>query len=99
MNEHIDDLCSTIELEHHCRAEHVDSTLVIESFDNQRPRWTGVVETFELVGCAEAQKCYGWCQPQGSQIRYITILAKPPVVSPKSAVHAAFTQGKRPLAH
>jgi hypothetical protein len=85
---------STIELNHHCRAEHVDSKAVIE-MAGEKTVWEGVVEVFELVGHGEAKHCYTWLSKIGPRPQVVTESELPPVRSPQSAVRAALARGKR----
>src|SRR3712207_8912290 len=56
-----------IELEHHCRAEHVRSAHVVEKFGDTV--WRGVVEVFELVGHPEAKCCYARSEEHTSELQ------------------------------
>ena len=100
MSERTDRLKDAIELSHHCRAEHVDSTPVTERFGGKIV-WEGVVETFELVGhSGMAKRCYAWSSNDNGAKRYTTILELPPVNSPQSAVKAAVaSEAKNRLLH
>jgi hypothetical protein len=70
VNQRIEKLKDTIELNHHCRAEHVDSKAVIE-MAGEKTVWEGVVEVFELVGHGEAKRCYGWLSKIGRVRRWL----------------------------
>ena len=86
MNPQVDRLRDTIELKHHCRAEHVASTPVVVGGPR---RWEGVVETFELVGHPEARRCYAWSSIEKGLREYVVVLEAPAVESPHSAVKLA----------
>jgi hypothetical protein len=88
VNRRIEKLKDTIELNDHCRAEHVDSKAVIE-MAGEKTVWEGVVEVFELVGHGEAKRCYGLLSQIGPRPQVVTERELPPVRSPQLAVRAA----------
>ena len=51
--------------------------------------WDGNVEIFELTGHASAKLAYAWghaMRDTGNEVRIVTMLGVPPVVSPRKAV-------------
>jgi hypothetical protein len=55
--------------------------------------WDGKVEVFELIGHPKAKRAYGWSHPEGENDqgeRFVTVLAIPPVNSPRTVVQASF---------
>ena len=87
MTPNINEIKDALELQHRCRAEHVQSELVIETAAGG-DAWRVTVEVFELVGSAEAKCCYGWMYMAGGIRRRATVLQVAPVTSPKLAVRA-----------
>ncbi|CAN5465876.1 hypothetical protein BH09VER1_BH09VER1_25930 [soil metagenome] len=82
---------SAVEKASGCKAEHLESALVTETFRGEVV-WEGVVEVFTLVGHAKAKHAYGWAF-QDEEERFVTVLELPPVVSPETAVRAAIAAG------
>lgn len=72
-----------VEQLHNCKAEHVASVPITETFRGQTV-WQGNVETFALTGHPKAKRCYGWSYDEPEQ--FITILELPPVKSAQDAV-------------
>jgi hypothetical protein len=87
-------LKDAIEIDHHCRAEHVDSKPVIVTSGSTK-LWEGVVEVFELVGHERASRCYAWLSENGARPQPLTVLELPPVHSPQTAVRAALARTKK----
>jgi len=75
-----------------CRASHVESVAVIETFKG-KPVWSGIVEVFDLRRHPKAKRAYGWGYQDGTEIRYVAVLELPPVNSPNTAVRAAIAAG------
>jgi hypothetical protein len=67
-----------------CRCEYVESVEVTERFKGQIV-WQGIVFVFDLDQ-PPIEVCYGWVDPQEDQL--VTVLKRPPVVSPETAVRA-----------
>lgn len=87
-----EDLGREVERLHGCRAVHMGSVLVEESF--QEPMvWRGYVDVFDIKGHAEARRCYAWSyRGENGQTRCHAILESPPVCSPVAAVRAAILE-------
>lgn len=79
---------------HGCEAIHVDSVRVREVFRDETA-WSGFVEVFDIAGHATAKRCYAWRYLDGTQWRYTTVLAMPPVDSPEAAVKVAVAKHAR----
>lgn len=67
--------------------------------------WAGEVEVFDLIGHAEAERCYAWSHREkdtngnvlnSEKFKLITVLGKRPVDSPKMAVRAAIFYNVQP---
>ncbi len=86
-------LRSTIKSVHEVNARWLTSTPVQEIVKG-RVVWEDVVESFELINHAEAKYCFAWSVETAEGTAILTALRIPPVVSPQTAVHEAFTQGK-----
>jgi hypothetical protein len=74
-------------------ARHRESSAV-ESL-NGKPKWTGIVEVFELVGDVSPRWCYAWSSAKGNPgapERLFAVVQKPPVISPRTAVEFAEAQ-------
>ena len=76
---------------HGCEAVHRVTVPVMEVRDGQTV-WGGDVEIFDLIGHAEAKRCYAWGRP-GSRppfkLDVTAVLEIPPVISAETAVKAA----------
>jgi hypothetical protein len=73
---------------HWANAEHVESVPVTETFIGETV-WDGVVEVFALPEHA-AGKAYAWrLEGDSGGWRYVAVLHKPPVDTPRKAVQAA----------
>lgn len=88
MSERIDKLQDAVETMHKCKARHVRSELIIESFRGD-VAWDGIVEIFDIEGHPKAKRCYAWSFVENGQPQYTTVLELPPVDSPQSAVKVA----------
>lgn len=53
--------------------------------------WQGTVEVFDLLGHAQAQRCFAWAHTEEDKVqaKFVTVLALPPVNAPQTAVKAA----------
>lgn len=58
--------------------------------------WEGVVEVFKVTGLPGVLRCYGWTFHDGTETRYVTVLKKPPVVDPRTAVKASIMASGQP---
>ena len=76
--------------EHNCAAEHISSRLVVE----HRPDgsvWRGVVDTFDLTGHPQSDRCYAWVdESAGGAV--CTVLRIAPVKSVQTAVRTVLVQ-------
>lgn len=70
---------------HGCGALHVCSNVVSVLLSGGR-WWSGEVETFQLVGHRQAQRCYAWGFYEGRRFMAHAILEQSPVDSPSAAV-------------
>ncbi len=73
---------------HHGKTRHERSVPVTEMF-GEAVVWEGVVESFALTYHPKAKRCYAWSFLDGGETRYVTVLERPPVRSPQTAVRAA----------
>ena len=74
-----------------CQAKHAASVPVEEVFQGKTV-WKGTVEVFDLTGHTKAKQCYAWrhaAKDTGNEVRIVTMLGVPPVLSPRKAVQAA----------
>lgn len=65
-----------VEREYDCRAEHVDSRVVLEK--GRAKRWKGTVEVFDLIGYPDAKRCYAWFYRKGLLGQELLVLELPP---------------------
>jgi hypothetical protein len=100
VSEYIEELKGAIRRLHGAEAKHVGSVAVKEVFNGELV-WDGIVEVFDIVGHATANRVYSWAHnadsPEGKKRRQIAVLHIPPVVSPETAVRAAIVQEFRNL--
>jgi hypothetical protein len=77
-------------------AKHIESVPVKEEHQGKTV-WDGVVEVFDLIGHPKTHRAYAWTHQtdEPGDLRYITVLHVPPVVSPQTAVKAAIIQEYR----
>jgi hypothetical protein len=92
----IHDLREVIKRLHGAEAKHVESVPVTETHQG-RTVWDGVVEVFDLIGHPKTHRVYAWAHQtdEPGNVKHITVLHVPPVVSPQSAVRAAIIQEYR----
>ena len=81
-----------VETIHSCKASHDSTALVREEFEG-KPVWEGLVQVFDLFsryqnGKPPAKRCYAWLFFDGKEDQFVTVLEKPPVNSPETAVKA-----------
>jgi hypothetical protein len=84
-------LKETVEKLHNCKANHCNTVRVHEKFKGEIV-WDGFVEVFELADSKPAARCYAWQHSEDdtdTRTRVVTVLEKPPVNSPQTAVKAA----------
>jgi hypothetical protein len=93
---HIQDLQDVVVRLHGAEARHIESVPVVEEFDGKIV-WDGVVEVFELKGHPKTHRAYAWAHQTDEleEVRHVTVLHVPPVVSPQTAVRAAIIQEYR----
>jgi hypothetical protein len=94
VSERIERLREAVETMHRCKAQHVASNPVLESFRG-KVAWEGVVETFDLSGHPKAKRCYAWSFRENGEPKYTTVLEIPPVESPETAVKVAIAAEAR----
>jgi hypothetical protein len=73
--------------EHGCQSSHIESTVLQEHSEDQRP-WNNHVETFKLIGCIAAERCFAWAygrNAQGDDLEIIIVLASPEIDGPEKA--------------
>jgi len=86
-------LRSTVMSVHQVNARWLASTLVQEKVKG-RIIWEDIVDTFELNNHPEAKHCFAWSIDTAAGTMVLTALKIAPVISPQTAVHEAFVQGK-----
>jgi hypothetical protein len=75
---------------HGCEAEHVETVSVTEQFEGQTV-WDGEVEVFHARGDPTIKKLFAWAYPESPDkpdLKAVTVLAVPPVTTPRKAVQA-----------
>ena len=96
--EYVERLQLAIEHLHNCRAKHVGTEHVHESFQGQTV-WDVDVEIFELIDRPKTNRCYAWSYvPRGGKDEQIaTVLHIRPAMAPVWAVrvHIASEHRKR----
>jgi hypothetical protein len=85
--ERIERLQLAIEHLHNCRAKHVGTDFVDESFEG-KPIWVGEVEVFSLNGHSKAEKCYAWTYHGDAGEKIATVLGIRPIRSASAAVRS-----------
>lgn len=95
MSERIRNFGYLIDHAYHCKARHVASTPIRETFRGEIV-WEGVVETFDLEGYPTASRCYvfEFARDTGPDIKIV--LSVPGVDSPLKALRAALVDSARP---
>ena len=73
---------------HNCRATHIATEHVKETFKDETV-WEGDVEIFKLVDHPNTDKCYAWSYREGKETKHTTVLKIPPVDSAINAVRAS----------
>lgn len=77
-------MASVIAEKEGCPCRYVEAVSVLERFKGKTV-WDGIVFVFDLDR-PPSEVCYGWVDPQVDQL--VTVLRRPPVVSPETAVRA-----------
>ena len=84
----LDLLRDVIQRRHKMRCTHIRSERVREVLDDGTP-WEGIVEVFACID-SQALLVYAWSYESAEgERRYVAVLGKPPVGSPREAVRAA----------
>jgi hypothetical protein len=94
VSERIKAVALAVEKAAECKATHLESVPVIETFRGQVV-WEGVVEVFALTAHPKAKKAYGWSYREGEETKYTAVLELPPVESPITAVRASILAQNR----
>jgi hypothetical protein len=76
VNARIERLREAVEREYGCRAEHVDSRVVIER--GRSKKWEASLEVFDLIGYPDAQRCHAWFYKKGLWGQAVTVLELQP---------------------
>jgi hypothetical protein len=85
MRERLEDIQNAVEHASGCAAVHKESVPVVIKESDDRLKWEGLVEVFDLQGHPKAKCAFGWHSGDRSQ----TALKVPPIDSPEDAVRAA----------
>ena len=88
MTDCIAKLKDTVETTYHCKALHVGTERVTETFQGEIV-WDGIVEIFVLMAHPKARRSYAWSYVENGETRYTTVLELHPVESAKTAVQVA----------
>jgi hypothetical protein len=96
VSERIENIKKAVESHAGCRATHVESNPVTESYLNQIV-WECVVEVFNLDGHPKANRAYGWQFWEGRNAQYTVVLGIPPIDSSNAAVRASITAEARKM--
>ena len=81
----ISELKETIQRRYGCPSLYV-SAVQVNVPTEPDINWDGLVNVFELVGHAEAKRCYAWTHRDGDRLRKMTVLGIGPVTSAELAV-------------
>ncbi len=88
-------LLDAIERRAQCSAVHIQTQPVRLALDGQI-LWKGKVEVFQLKEHPEAKLAFGWGVPNGQgQTEFITVIGRPPLDNPISAVKAYLASKNR----
>ena len=88
MTDRIAELKGAVETTYHCKALHVGTERIKETFQRDIV-WDGIVEIFVLMAHPKARRSYAWSYVENGETRYATVLELHPVESAKTAVQAA----------
>jgi hypothetical protein len=95
VEEYLNDLKSGIDKTFKCQSRHV-KTVPVKAVFNDKVAWEGEVEVFDLIGHAQARRCYAWGIRWGhGDLEITNVLGIPPVVSPETAVMAAIASASK----
>ena len=86
MSERIAGIKEAVEELYACKATHLESVPVKETFRGETV-WEGVVEVFAVTDL-KTDRVYAWRYPDGKEYQYVTVVKVPPVDSPVTAVRA-----------
>jgi hypothetical protein len=87
--QYIEQLQAVILQLHNCKAEHVNSEHVEETYQGETV-WEGTVEVFTVTDHPRAKRAYAWSYNQGSSNETFTaVLEIPPVRSALDAVRVS----------
>ncbi len=95
---YIDSLRKAIRRQFGCRSTHLEG-IPTEIVTDGKTIWKGVVEMFLLINCPLAKVCYAWgyaTRSTGEETRIVTVLAVPPVDSPRKAVQFSIGSESKP---
>lgn len=90
MSDRIERIKQALEHGEKCRATHVESVVVKETFLGDLV-WEGVVETFNLHDHPTAKRAYAWerwREDRSQEPKYTIVLGIPPVKTPNDAIKA-----------
>lgn len=87
MKNDIQALRTAIQDLHGCKAVHLRSEAVTETFQGQLV-WAGTVEVFSVLVCDDVELCYAWQYEKDGKPEYVAVLGKPPIDSSQKAVQA-----------
>lgn len=76
---------------HGCESVFVEAVPITETWQGETV-WDGSVQVFDLTDHPEATRCYAWSHytdDDTERRRFVAVLHKPPVDSPRAAVRAA----------
>jgi hypothetical protein len=73
-----------------CPCRYIESVSVVERFKGETV-WEGIVFVFALDR-PSSEVCYGWIDPDAKSL--VTVLNRPPVESPETAVRAYIASRK-----
>lgn len=93
----IQELQAVIRDLHGTESTHVDSVVVVESFQGQTV-WEGTVEVFDLHDHPQASRAYAWTHhtdDADKPRRSVTVLHVPPATSPRRAVQVSIASDYR----
>ena len=93
VSEGLEALKNAIEAVHGCKAVHENTQTVNGEFPEELA-WDGVVECFALEGHRSTTCCYAWSYSKGNEMRHVTMLRIPPIVSAPTAVRVAVATGR-----
>ena len=88
------ELQNAIRATHGCESRWEASVKVEETFEG-KTAWSGIVETFSLIGHPKVKYAYAWTYRDGNQNGTTVVLKIPPVDSPYSALKVAIARKER----